>query len=1359
MLGYLEVHIIKLSLVLFLSVLLFSVKVGATITYEAFSIEQGEKTKEDLGIPVSVLEDDLLLVQVTIRRKGNNSITPPSGWTQIGGQVADGDVLQSLYYRIATSVDAGSSEEWKWTGKRRFILGMTVFRGIDTAAPVDMQNSQAGMSWTSITAPSVTTSIPNTMLVGVYSLDGGNISVSPGVGMTEIYDVEEGNSSSGVTAMVSFEPRAPAGATGDRVATSTWWYRNEGAIGHLVALKEAVFLSINSVVGSCTALNEVTVEFSEDVTLATAEDVNNYSLVNAASSSISITSAQLSPNNTVTLITATSLNDLTDYTLTVNNVESVSGSVIGSNSNEVFSLSCGLNCISDIFPGPGALSSEWSASSSNGSFGIPRIVENGRLRLTDASGQVATVATLLNQFPGAENRVEVEFDYYAYNGSGADGVAVTFSDADISPSPGSYGGALGYAQRSGGNNGFAGGWLGIGIDEYGNFSNANEGKLGGSGFARDSVALRGSGSGTTGYPFLTGTGTLSPGIDQGGSTPNPGHRYKIIIDHTMGGREAYITVERNTGSGYVEIIPRFDIYAVNPSQADVPTNWVVSFTGSTGGATNIHEIGDFGVCAAQPIGALKSLDHFDISLPVTGSTCAPSLVSINAIDNFGAIMTDYTGTVDISTSSNHGNWSKQIADGILNPTPDNDDNGAVQYTFVASDNGGITLNLENTHADALTVSVEDNAESVLSTSSKITFSDNAFVISENDALDYDVVAGRDHQFIASLWTKDSASGLCAVNANYHGLFDLKAWITNGVNDAGGAAPKLLDDVGGISMPASLPASNNITLDFSNGLALFNWRTTDVAQHTLSLLDNTSDFVVDELGNPLSISSSNIFSPWAVRPFGFYLEVIGNPKASDANGDKYIAAGQDFTVNVTAVRYDAGDDSNGDGHPDGHADSDPFNNSNLSDNLPAVSFGNENEAVDLSSLLILPTPLPSPGTGIDPGLSVTNPIDPSSFSLGVAAKTAQFNEVGIIEVTALLTAPGYLNNPATNVYGASGVVGRFYPASFDISFASLSPATFNKSCNSTFTYMDQPFLFLTPPDVTITAVNAHGDKTENYEKDFWKLGADLQEQSSCHGSGSIKGFCYTDNVLGDAILSAPDANQSYGVIDDVGGEVVFTLHDAATDEFIYGRPSTGLIAPFDADVQLNIELEDSDGVTGANALSNIGFSGDTDPAGGDQNIANDEFLRYGRWVLENAFGPETAPLKIPMSAQYYDGTTFVTNTDDSCSVYDSMGMQVDPSLKAGGTTTPLGSGTASSGFAPLADQIELSAPGVGHEGTANLCLTVDAWLKFDWNGDGLDLTQACDLTVSGEQNDNPTSTATFGRYRGHDRIIYWREVSN
>ena len=87
----------------------------------------------------------------------------------------------------------------------------------------------------------------------------------------------------------------------------------------------------------------------------------------------------------------------------------------------------------------------------------------------------------------------------------------------MTPAAGAYGGSLGYAQRDAPTNGFAGGWLGIGIDEYGNFANPTEGRSGGPGFTVDSVTVRGSGSGTTGYAYHRTSGTLSPGIDQSAS--------------------------------------------------------------------------------------------------------------------------------------------------------------------------------------------------------------------------------------------------------------------------------------------------------------------------------------------------------------------------------------------------------------------------------------------------------------------------------------------------------------------------------------------------------------------------------------------------------------------------------------------------------------------------------------------------------------------------------------------------------------------------------------------------------------------------------------------------------------------------
>ena len=226
---------------------------------------------------------------------------------------------------------------------------------------------------------------------------------------------------------------------------------------------------------------------------------------------------------------------------------------------------------------------------------IPKVVNN-RLRLTKNSNNIATGLTLNNKlFKANGTKFKIRFKHYAYNGSsskGADGIAVVFSDANITPTAGAFGGSLGYAQRTSPSveNGFSGGWIGIGIDEYGNYSNDNEGRVGGIGFTPQAVAVRG--SYLENYKYLTGTNTLTPPISDGdSSSPSPEYIYEIDVDTTQNNK-TIISVYRDTGSGDEILINSYEYTSSN-----TPDYFRLSFTGSTGGENNIHEIDDLQILA------------------------------------------------------------------------------------------------------------------------------------------------------------------------------------------------------------------------------------------------------------------------------------------------------------------------------------------------------------------------------------------------------------------------------------------------------------------------------------------------------------------------------------------------------------------------------------------------------------------------------------------------------------------------------------------------------------------------------------------------------------------------------------------
>ena len=94
------------------------------------------------------------------------------------------------------------------------------------------------------------------------------------------------------------------------------------------------------------------------------------------------------------------------------------------------------------------------------------------------------------------------------------------------------------------------------------------------------------------------------------------------------------------------------------NQAAVPTNWLFSMTGSTGGSRNIHEIDNLQVCATY-MGSYNTIDHYRIYHDGSGLTCSPEYVSVQACMDADCTVT-YAGQASAVLTTSSG-WSSTQA--------------------------------------------------------------------------------------------------------------------------------------------------------------------------------------------------------------------------------------------------------------------------------------------------------------------------------------------------------------------------------------------------------------------------------------------------------------------------------------------------------------------------------------------------------------------------------------------------------------------------------------------------------------------------------------------------------------------------
>jgi hypothetical protein len=319
---------------------------------------------------------------------------------------------------------------------------------------------------------------------------------------------------------------------------------------------------------------------------------------------------------------------------------------------------------------------------------------NGFLRLTDASGDQAGFVIDQLSFPAPQG-FSVSFEFFSYGGSGADGFSIFLIDADkttaASFTPGASGGSLGYAQKTvaPASNGVPNGYIGIGIDEFGNFANPTEGRNGGPGAQPDAISVRGAGSGQAGtdYPFLAGSGTLPFSLDVGSagrvttlSNPNYRRAYIDVVPQGTAPNITYrITVRIQHGNAITKAID-------NLSVPTPPANLRIGFAGSTGGSTNIHEIRNLSV-VQSPIA------NDDVAGTIYNQAVRVNVLSNDQFfgSNFkpGAVDLDITtaGVQDTYTVPGKGTFAADI-DGVVTFTPSGTFAGVITLPYLMQDLAG-----------------------------------------------------------------------------------------------------------------------------------------------------------------------------------------------------------------------------------------------------------------------------------------------------------------------------------------------------------------------------------------------------------------------------------------------------------------------------------------------------------------------------------------------------------------------------------------------------------------------------------------------------------------------------------------------
>ena len=687
-------------------------------------------------------------------------------------------------------------------------------------------------------------------------------------------------------------------------------------------------------------------------------------------------------------------------------------------------------------------------------------------------------------------------------------------------------------------------------------------------------------------------------------------------------------------------------------------------------------------------------------------TCKAQDVTFQVLDESGAAATDYSGYIQVSPYTNLTVVTGSGSSGLYQPNS----SGLLELSLSASKTQDITLS-------AYLSTQTDTSDTVSGT--------YHFVPYQFSVDDQNVIASKPKKVSLKVEACDDNGN--AVDVGYAGT---PSYTSTWVAPTSGVGSLTLD---------------NRTVSAGNATATLTME--DSGIKTVTLED--SSFNCSALGSDCPIKgngtlkgSFTVYSrPWtfAICPSGTN-QMNGNITDEESSG--FTSAGSSFALLVKPIRWQSG------GSISGEIASAAYCNAAVTQNFFSTNS-------PLTATVELTHNVAQPAGGTDGVLksgestSVTLPNSGGSNGYYNFADLT-WSEVGVLRVKAntLRDANGvpapYLRSDLSIQTGYRDI-GRFYPA-----YLAITSNNWNYASGHTgFAYMAQPISY----GFTVEAKNLSGQATTNYSQFTNDLKANIRLVA-----------VDTSNDNEDMSSRVADYNDHFWSGSDWNSGADLTVNHSFTFarlETLQSPLTTKPDGPFTSGFGLQVTTR-PDGVDFKD--NQLTHQVNNELVSTDKAFPEQPDVRYGRLAFSDVGGNSITRVNVPLTAQYWNSSQFVTNDNDSGSL-----LSIDADKVCKSTIWPSPTQTSSSQLTGITGNVAVSS-GQNHQiyaqpdSDSSLREQVRFWMRINEsspqvNEQNVDCGSAyldqpwLQFNWRNNGDEDPSAVVTFGVYRGNDRVIY------